>query len=196
MANNLLENGRNYAKYHDDDVSIKFQCAQSKQTSHRIVWHHLKIQLTPALVGHLKLPCTTRLLIMSVCVVLGWNINKLLLACHQPNPSIWDRGKPQSTYPLPPPTCEIDLQHLACAVHTPPAPWPLVDGSSSPHKSPQTEALIGEQCSIESQCLVDSLCIDGICACGTDAVSIYNPSSRLFYCQPKRMYFSLSLSYT
>lgn len=50
------------------------------------------------------------------------------------------------------------------------------------------ESLLTEQCSLSEQCLGDSLCVDGVCSCANDAISLFNPSTKIYYCHPKRKY--------
>lgn len=43
-----------------------------------------------------------------------------------------------------------------------------------------------EPCQVDGQCLGNTRCIEGICSCGPEAISQYNPSSKIFYCHPRR----------
>lgn len=47
-------------------------------------------------------------------------------------------------------------------------------------------ASFGEQCLLNEQCIGNSICVDGYCTCRTDHISVFNPSTKLYYCHEKR----------
>lgn len=48
------------------------------------------------------------------------------------------------------------------------------------------QRIINQPCQVDEQCLGESQCIDQICSCPESAVKVFNPSTGIDYCHPKR----------
>lgn len=47
-------------------------------------------------------------------------------------------------------------------------------------------SLINGGCEMDAQCLSGARCIENVCLCGPESISLFNPSTKVHYCHPKR----------